>query len=499
MKRRQFLNTSMLAAAVSLPGIRAAYAVVGTGTVADLSALTGDGHEITLRGTDIRDVAAKMRGQLLIAGDAGYDKARLVLNPSFDKHPALIAQPSGAADVQAAVAFARANNLLLAVKCGGHSSSGQSTCERGFMIDLSAFRGVRVDPRTLRASVDGGTLLGEIDHESAPHGLVTPLGTVSHTGVGGLTLGGGFGRVARRFGMAIDNLESVDIVTADGRLRHASAKDHADLYWAVRGGGGNFGVVTNFEFRLHPMQREVVAGSLRFPFARGKDVFALFADYAATAPDELYMDPLIVLPPGGAPGFASIEVCYSGRADTAEAALAPLRKLGTPDSDTIKSHPYVEVQRWNDTGDSRAIGSYMKSGFISHIPQKLVSAIVDDFPGNPARTTAVFCQHCGGATSRRPENATAFASRDSVANIMAVTGWRQGVDDSAEHMQAARKYWASLEPFTRGFYVNDTAREATSKDINSNYRGNYDRLAAIKRTYDPTNLFRLNANIQPRP
>jgi len=496
MKRRDFLNSSILAAAVSVPGIRAAYAVVGTDTVADVLAITGDGREITLRGADIRDLAAKMRGSLLLAGDNGYDKSRLVLNPSFDKHPALIAQPSGAADVQAAVSFARANNLLVAVKCGGHSASGQSTCDRGMMIDLSNLRGVRVDPKARRAWVEGGTLLGQVDHECMAHGLVTPLGTVSHTGVGGLTLGGGFGRVARRFGMSIDNVESVDIVTADGQLRHASAKENKDLFWAVRGGGGNFGVVTNFEFRLHPMQREVVAGSLSFPIAKARDVLSMYADFVATAPDELYVDPVMALPPGGAPGFVSLEVCYSGPAGNAEAALAPLRKLGKPDRDTIKANDYVYVQRWNDSGDSRAMGSYLKGGFISQVPDKLVSALVDGIQGNPGRMTLLFFQHCGGASGRQAEGATAFAQRDSVANMMTVAGWRQG-DDPAAHIEATRGYWKTLEPFTRGFYVNDLAREATAKDINANYRGNYQRLVTIKKTYDPSNLFRLNANVQP--
>jgi FAD/FMN-containing dehydrogenase len=497
MKRRDFLNASLLAAAVSVPGIRSAYAVVGTGDVPDVAAITGDGREITLRGTDIRDLAAKMRGQLLLASDEGYDKARQVMNPSFDKRPALIAQPSGAADVQAVVSFARAHNLLVAVKCGGHSASGQSTCDRGLQIDLAKFRGVRVDPRARRAWVEGGTLLGEVDHECMAHGLVAPLGTVSHTGVGGLTTGGGFGRLTRRFGMSIDNLESVDVVTADGQLRHASAKENPDLFWGVRGGGGNFGIVTSFEFALQPMQRDVVAGFLNFPMARARDVLGMYAQYAATAPDELYLDPVLVLPARGGPGLVSLEVCYSGPQQQAEAALAPIRKLGKPDQDTLKVHAYVDVQRGNDTGDSRAIASYLKGGFVANMPEQLVSSIVDGLQADPDRTSVLFFQHCGGAASRQPENATAFAQRDSVANMMAIAAWRQGAADPAPHMQATRKYWATLEPFTRGFYVNDLAREATAKDINSNFRGNYPRLVKIKKTYDPTNLFRLNANIQP--
>ena len=361
-----------------------------------------------------------MLGRLLIAGEDGYDKARLILNPSFDKHPALIAQPASTADVQAVVAFARAHKLLTAVKCGGHSHSGQSTCDRGLQIDLSVLRDVRVNTKTRRVSVAGGTLLGQVDHECMSNGLVAPLGTVSHTGVGGLTLGGGFGRLARRFGMAIDNLESVDIVTADGKLLHTSASENPELFWGVRGGGGNFGVATNFEFRLHPMQREVVAGTVSFPIARARDVLGMFSEYATTAPDELYMDPTLVIPPGGAPGAVMLEVCYSGPQKDAERALAPLRKLGTPDRDSIKTVDYVEVQRWNDSGDSRAVASYLKGGFITQMPGNLVSALVDGFQGAPGRTTLLFFQHCGGAAGRQAESATAFSQRDAIANMMAV-------------------------------------------------------------------------------
>ena len=250
MKRRDFVQASLLAGAASLPGIHLAYAAVRPGRAPDVAAVTGEGREITLRGAEIDELATALRGQLLLAGDTGYDNARRILNPSFDKHPALIAQPTDVADIQAAVSFARDHNLLVAVKCGGHSHSGQSTCDRGMQIDLSHFRGVRVDPQARRAWVEGGTLLGQVDRESMAHGLVTPLGTVSHTGVGGLTLGGGFGRIARRFGMSIDNLESVDVVTADGKLRHASASENPDLFWGVRGGSGNFGVVT--EVRVPP-------------------------------------------------------------------------------------------------------------------------------------------------------------------------------------------------------------------------------------------------------
>ena len=497
MKRRDFVHSSIAVAFATLSGTRLVYGAVRPGKATDTLAVTGDGREVTLRGAELDELAAELRGSFLLSGDAGYDDARRILNPSFDKHPALIVQPTGVADVQSAVNFARAHNLLVAVKCGGHSHSGHSTCDRGMQIDLSQFRGVRLDPRSRRVWAAGGSLLGQIDHETMANGLVTPLGTVSHTGVGGLTLGGGFGRLARKYGMAIDNLTGIEIVTADGQLRHANPKENQDLFWGVRGGSGNFGVVTGFEFRLHPMQREVVAGRLAYPIDKARDMLSMWSDYAPRAPDELYFDPVVMLPPGGAPGVASLEVCYSGPAGSAERALAPLRKVGAPTSDSIKTADYVQVQRAGDTTDTRAVATYLKGGFIAQMPGDLIDKLVDGLTGHPARMTVLFFQHCGGAAARVDDNATAFAHRYALANMMTVAGWRNG-DDPAEHIQATRNYWKSLEPYTRGFYVNDMAREVTPEEINANYRGNYKRLVALKQKYDPTNLFRLNANVTPR-
>ena len=500
MKRRDFVQSSLwTAAALGVTNFKAVYALSRPGTVPDVAAVTGDGRQITLRGADIQDLASKLHGQLLLAGDRGYDDARRILNPSFDKNPALIVQPVDVPDIQAAVNFARANSLLVAVKCGGHSHSGQSTCDRGMQIDLSTFRGVSVDPSARRASVKGGTLLGQVDKATAAHGMVTPLGTVSHTGVGGLTLGGGFGRLARKFGMAIDNLESVDIVTADGKLLHASASDNPDLYWAARGGSGNFGIVTNFAFKLHPMQPQVVAGKVVYPIAKAREVLTMWSEYASTAPDDLYIDPTMALPPGNAPGMVSLEVCYAGPQADAERALAPIRKLGTPMQDGIKAMDYTHVQRINDSTDTRGIASYLKGGFIGKGSPELVSALVDGLQGDPRRMTVLFFQHCGGASSRVAEGATAFAHRYALANMMTVAAWpiNASADDTTAHIEATRRYWKTLEPHTRGFYVNDLAREVTAKELNDNYRGNYERLVALKMKYDPTNLFRLNANVTP--
>ncbi|WP_157995071.1 FAD-binding oxidoreductase [Peristeroidobacter soli] len=495
MQRREFVRSTLLAAAV-LPTLRFVPALARSGPTPDIPAVTVDGSAITLRSAEVRELAEALQGQLLLRGDAGYDEARLLLNPSFDKHPALVVQPTDVADIQKAVSFARERTLLLAVKCGGHSHSGQSSCERGMQIDLKDFRGATVDAAGRRVSVKGGSLLGLVDRESMAQGLVTPLGTVSHTGVGGLTLGGGFGRIARRYGMAIDNLSSLDVVTADGKLRHASLQENPDLFWGLRGGSGNFGVVTNFEFNLHPMQRQVVGGRLSFPIEKARDLLTMYADYAPKAPDDLYFDPVIVLPPGGGPGAAQLDVCYSGPAKDADRALAPLRKIGTPTSDTLKSMDYVELQRSGDWADARMLGTYIKGGFISTVPGELISALVDGLKGDPRRTTAVFFQHCGGACGRVPEDATAFANRYAIANMMTMSGWRHG-DDPTDHIAATKQYWSTLEKFTRGFYINDMPREATASDINANYRGNYKKLVALKTKYDPTNLFRLNANVLP--
>ena len=462
----------------------------------DIHAITGGGGQVTLKGKDVADLAARLRGKLLLGGDEGYEQARHILNPSFDKHPALIAQATGTADVRTAVDFARENDLLLAVKCGGHSFSGKSTCDGGMMIDLSPFRHVRVNPKARRARVTGGSLLAQLDHESMSHGLVTTMGTVSHTGVGGLVTGGGFGRLGRHFGLAIDNLTAVDVVTADGRLRHASEDENPDLYWGVRGAGGNFGIVTSFEFRLHPMQRRVVGGRIIFPIGKAHHVLSLFSEYSLEVPDELDLRFFLSHPPGGAPGVAGFSVCYSGRESDAERVLAPIRRLGTPSADTVRAVDYVALQRSGDNDDPRARATYLKSGFIPEMPAALLTAIVEGLEAHPARRTVVSYTLSGGAIGRVANDGTAFSHRDTIGNLLANTNWRHG-NDPTEHMAWLRQYWASLEPFTKGFYTNDMEADATVAAVNANYRENYARLVTIKNKYDPTNLFRLNANVEP--
>ncbi len=496
MNRRHFFQGSIAAAvAASLSSGQAFGAVLQalTQVTSSINAVTGIGGEVVLEKAAVQELSDSLRGNLLLTGSEAYDKARRVLNKSIDKYPAMIVQPSGVADIQNAVTFARERDLLVAVKCGGHSFSGKSTCDGGMQIDLSLFRGVRIDPRSRTAFVDGGSLLADLDHEAMAQGLVTTAGTVSHTGVGGLTLGGGFGRVGRRFGLALDNVKGVDIVTADGQLRHASAEENPDLYWGVRGGGGNFGVVTSFEFALHPMQRTIVGGEAVFPIERLKDVLKLYAEMSANAPDDLYVDCYVFDPPAEA-GVAMIHVCYSGPENKADKVLAPLKKLGKPLNNTIKSMDYVAIQQSFDDADPRTGGDYMKSGFTSEISEGLINALADYFEPHPDRLSWLFFQHTGGAIARIDPDATAFAHRYASHALGAVASWNPGADP-APHFAYVRSFWKELEPHTRGFYTNEVADESQTV-VNANYQGNFDRLLKIKEQYDPTNLFRLNANIR---
>ena len=495
LTRRQFArNTLAAAVAVSVPGRSWAVILSPTARVeSDLRAVSGAGAEIVLARADVQALGDALRGNLVLPGHSAYDPARRVLNRQMDKRPALIVQPRGAADVKLAIDFARASNVLVAVKCGGHSPSGNSTCNDGLLIDLSLLRGVRVEPSARMARVAGGSLLGDLDHESMAHGLVTTAGTVSHTGVGGLTLGGGFGRVGRRFGLSLDNVRAVDIVTGDGVIRRANAQENADLFWAVRGGGGNFGVVTSFDFALHPMQRQVIGGNIFFPLEQAKQVLRFYSEYAATAPDDLYLSCGVQASPEGS--GAGFNICYSGPANRWDAIARTLRSVGKPIFDQVGAIDYVALQKSGDIEETRAIGAYTKTGFMPSLPPALINAIVDGFEAHPERATQLGFQHSGGAIARVAADATAFPHRRIVATMLLNAMWDAKINPEP-HIAWLRQYWRTLEPHTRGFYTND-AIEESQKAIDDNYGSNLPRLIAVKNRYDATNLFRLNANIQP--
>jgi hypothetical protein len=497
MDRRRFIRSSLSAAvAASIPGTQALAASLlhtPTSVPADIEAITGEGTEVTLPQAAVQELSDSLKGRLLLPGSQAYDEARTVLNPSFDRHPALVVQPTGSADVQYAVDFARDNSLLLAVKCGGHSASGKSSCDKGLQIDLSQLRNARVDRAAKTARIAGGSLLGELDHEAMSHGLVTTAGSVSHTGVGGLTLGGGFGRLGRRFGLSIDNVLEMDIVTPDGKLRSVGPQNDPDLYWALRGGGGNFGVVTSFLFQLHEMQRDVVTGYIAYPLSEAKQILRFYAEYSEKMPDEMSMGAGVGSRLGQEPRVG-IYFVWSGDPARAESYVEPLRKAGTVEFESVQSMDYVAVQRSGDIDDTRAFTGYMKSGFIDTISEDLIDNLIDNFAAHPDRATRFGFGQSGGAIGRVGRTDTAFSHREANFNLLSFVSWKTG-DEGEEHVKYINSHWSNVEPFTTGFYVNDHF-DQPQEQVNRTYRENFPRLLKIKQKYDRTNLFRLNANIR---
>jgi FAD/FMN-containing dehydrogenase len=490
MKRRDFVGAG-LALGAAWAG-RGWSAVLGN--AGDIAAKSLDGAEITLRGSSVEDFAAQLRGDVLLAGHPDYDRTRRIWNGMFDKRPALIARCTGASDVRHAVNFAREHRLLTAVRAGGHSVSGKSTCDGGLVIDLQQMQGVRVDPGTQRAFLESGSLLGQLDHESTARGLATTAGTFSITGAAGLTLSGGFGRLGRRFGLACDNVASFDIVTADGRFLRASDEENPDLYWGLRGGGGNFGVVTAIEYRLHPMNPVVLGGFLAWPADRARDAARFYRDVAMDAPEVVNLIPSWYWE-DGAPVFG-VGVCWSGDHAEGEEWLKPLRAFGRPAADTIKPTPYVRIQSASDAYAPDGIHCYAKNGFVGALTDDGIDRMLDVFLRTPGLYD-MFMDHCGGAYARVPREATAFPRRD-MAFILAIwSGWPtgEGADEKVATMRAA---WRELEPLTQGFYTNYAGTDSVAARDRENFGPNLERLVAVKAKYDPTNLFRLNANVPPK-
>jgi FAD/FMN-containing dehydrogenase len=440
-----------------------------------------------------KDLQRMIQGKVISAADAGYDEARQVWNAMIDRRPALIARCDHADDIPPTIEFARRHRLEISVRGAGHNIAGNALCDGGLTIDFSNMKKVQVDAQKKRAYVEPGATLADLDEATQAHGLATPVGINSTTGIAGLTLGGGFGWLTRKYGMTIDNLVSVDMVTAEGKKLRASASENPDLFWAIRGGGGNFGVVTSFDFSLHPMQREVIGGFIIFPLEQSKQVLRFYSEYAATAPDDLYLSCGVQAGPEGT--GAGFTICYSGPANRWDGIARTLRSVGTPIVDDVRAMDYVALQKSGDITESRALGLYTKTGFIPSLPPALIDAIVDGFEAHPERGTSMGFQHSGGAIARVAGDATAFPHRQIIATMLLNAQWDSAVNQGP-HIDWLRQYWRSLEPHTRGFYTND-AIEESQQQIDDNYAANLPRLVALKNRYDSTNLFRLNANIVP--
>jgi FAD/FMN-containing dehydrogenase len=364
------------------------------------------------------------------------------------------------------------------------------------MIDLSLMRGVRVDPTERLARAGGGALLGDLDRETLPFGLVTTTGTVSHTGAGGLTLGGGFGRLARRYGLTCDQVTSIDIVTADGQLRQASATENPDLFWALRGGGGNFGIATSFEYRLHPFDGRAVGGHLVFPFEQARPALRGFGELFDRAPDGLWIEPILTTMPGGARALV-LDVCMSDGLESADTVLAPYRRLGKPLKDAVGPVHYGQLQTQDD--ERARIGGryYTKSGFAEQISDDLIDTMVEVIGSAQVPRARLAMPPKGAAVNRVARDATAFWHRGPLYSVLLQTS-SDGAAEDAGNVAWVRSQWPELEKFTNGFYANTNLSEIPTARVGEAYGGNYERLLALKRKYDPTNLFRLNANIDPK-
>ena len=487
---------SAAAGAVAFLPIEQLAAATGDSSPAtDLLAVKLSGEQTTIERAAVMDFRASLQGTLLAPRDADYEAARHVWNGMIDKHPALIARCADTADVVHAVTFARERELLLAVRGGGHSFPGYSTCNGGLVIDLSPMRSVVVDAAGRSARAAGGAWGADVDAAAQQHALATTLGEISNTGIAGLTLGGGFGWLSRRFGLACDNLISVELVTADGKVRHVSAQDEPELFWAIRGGGGNFGVATSLEYRLHPLNPTVLGGHVDFPAAQLKDAIGFYAELIGHAPRELAVDLSLAPNEDGKPG-AQIYVVYSGDARSGGKALEPLQRFGKPIRNTIRSQKYVVVQKWSDTAAIDPTHWYLKGGFVRDYPAGLTDLLADGF--GQQGDSSMYFQSANGAVADVAPTATAFPHRDAIANMMLVGIWKDSSQDEPGR-KSVHAAWSKLEPFTSGYYVNlhDADAGARDKGTERNYGPNFSRLATVKRQYDPLNLFRLNANIKP--
>ncbi len=492
MDRRSFCKTTIAASvAAAYPLIAGCGQKVATEADTSIRAVSLDGAEIEIEKAAIKELGEALSGPVMLSGHPDYDGARRIWNGMHDKRPALIARCLSSEDVANAVTFARERDLLVAVRGGGHSWPGKSVCDDGLMIDLSQMHNVEANTETQRAFAGGGALLGHLDDATLAKGLVTTAGVVSHTGVGGYTLGGGFGRLNRRYGLTIDNLRSAEIITADGRVRTVSAEQEADLFWAIRGGGGNFGVVTQFEFDVHPFDRNVYSGMIVWPIDQARDVLDFYAEWQSGLSREMYTGPAMLTHPE-AGNVIAMEVVYSGDPVQGEKELAPLRAIGSPVDDGVKVQDYKIMQTQEDAALAHGIRSYAKNAMVGEFSQGLVDDLIESYVDDPR--AAVFTHTCGGAVADVGETDTAFPHRNAETMLVFFTGWMDPAEDQAGR-RICRDWHAALEKHSGGYY--DNIEQEGDARVARNFGPNYDRLRQIKTEYDPGNLFRLNSNIEP--
>jgi FAD/FMN-containing dehydrogenase len=473
--------------------------------MADLRVMTTTGEETILKEATVQQFQTSLRGALLRPGDDGYDPARKVFNAMIDKRPALIACCTGVADVITAVRFARAHQVLVAVRGGGHHAAGHSVCEGGLVIDLSPMKGVRVDPIRQTVHAQGGVTWGEFDRETAAFGLATTGGMISTTGIAGLTLGGGIGWLCRKYGLSCDNLLSADVVTAEGTFLTANAREHADLFRGLRGGGGNFGLITAFEYRLHPVA-QVLGGFLVYPLAQAKCLLTFLREYLPTVPESLTVlivfmtaraDPM--LPPAvHHTVVVAPAVCFTGPLSEEERVLRPLRTFGPPAMDVIGPMPYTALQTLFDALEPPGFHRYWKSAYVPELSAGVLDAMIEGAATMTSPLSHLHVMQLGGAISRVGEEDTAFSHRETPYECYIVDNWTNP-EEADRHLAWARDTWSALQAFSSGAgYLNRSSDEEEQTWLRMAYGARkYERLVALKHTYDPTNVFRLNHNIKP--
>ena len=464
-----------------------------------------DGRECDLHQDALDALRSRLRGPLLTSGEAGYEDSRTVWNAMIDRKPALVARCLGSADVIACVEFARTHDLLLCIKGGGHNIAGLATADGALMLDLSLMRGVWVDPRRAIAHAQAGCLLGDVDRETQLHGLAAVLGFVSATGIAGLTLGGGFGYLTRRWGWTVDNVLGMDVVTADVRAVRASPDEHPDLFWGLCGGGGNFGVVTGIDYALHPVGPEIVGGPIAWPASEAPRVLELYRTLAQDAPPELtlaallrYAPPAPWLPTNqyGKP-IVALLACYSGRPEDGEKVVAPFKAFGNPIADALVRRPYTQLQTLLDATQPKGRRNYWKSEYLASIEPALCEKVIAHATAIPSPHSLVVLFQIGGALNRLPEEHSAAGNRNARYVLNLVSSWERSADDGM-NVAWARDAWSDLQSFsTGGTYINFLTADEGPGRVAAALGSNLGRLAEVKAAWDPANVFRTNRNITP--
>ena len=442
----------------------------------------------------VKKLQQLIQGKVLIEGDNDYNTARKVWNGMIDRKPAFIVQCINSNDIIESVNFARKNNLPLSVKGGGHNVAGNAVCEEGVMIDLSKMKAIHIDPVKRTAIAEPGVLWNEFDKATQEFALATTGGTVSDTGIAGLTLGGGLGWLMGKHGTTSDNLLSAEIITADGKFLKVDKDNYTDLYWAIRGGGGNFGIVSKFGYQLHSFGPNIIAGMILYPMEQAKEVFQFYRNYIRTAPDELMSYSGFIVTPDGLP-VTFILPAWTGPLEEAEKHLAPLRSFGSPLADLVGEMPYLQLQSIIDAVAPAGIRRYWKSGYFTDLTDELLDIFISNVAKRPSPLSPVLFFHIRGAATRVDPQATAFVHRQDQWDSDIISQWTDPADDE-KNITWTRNFWKEIEPFTKGVYVNHLDADDNTR-IRNAYGENYKRLQEIKQQYDPGNLFHLNNNIVP--